>query len=105
MSFLDEFENLAIFTEGEFSDVAVVISPTALSSEISGIFDESDDTMFDQYGSPSKGRRITFLVETIKTDGLHNGDRLTIKGKNYQITEINPTHDGKLTTLVLKDAS
>jgi hypothetical protein len=99
MSFLDDWENLAILTAGEFSDLAAVTSATALLTEISGIFDERYEPMFDGL---SEGRKISFLVETAKTVGLHHGDRLTIKGKEYKITELNPIDDGKLTKIFLK---
>jgi hypothetical protein len=102
MSFLDNWENLDILTAGEFSDLAAVTSATALFAEISGIFDERYEAMFEQYGTTAEGRQITFLVQTAKTVGLHHGDRLTIKGNEYKITELNPIDDGKLTRILLK---
>jgi hypothetical protein len=101
VSFLDNWENLNIFTAGEFSDLAAVTSATAVETEISGIFDERYEPMFDQYGSTAEGRQITFLVQTAKTAGLHHGDRLTIKSKEYKVTEFNPIDDGKLTRILL----
>jgi hypothetical protein len=102
MSFIDDFENLDIFTAGEFSDLAAVVSSTALLTQISGIFDERYEPMFDTFGSSVEGRRISFLVETALSVGLHHGDRLTIKGKQYKIIELNPIDDGKLTRILLK---
>lgn len=103
MSFLDDWENLDILTAGEFSDLAAVTSSTAVDTEISGIFDERYEGMFDQYGSTAEGRQITFLVQTAKTAGLHHGDRLTIKGKEYKVTELKPVDDGKLTRIFLRE--
>lgn len=102
MSLFDEFEDLTIFTEGEFSDRAIVISDAALYSEISGIFDSSFDPLFDSY-SESAGKRIIFMVENEKTKGIRHGDRLTIKAINYLIVGVEPIDDGKLTNLVLKE--
>ncbi len=100
MSFIDDWENLAMFTAGEFSDLATVISGSSVNLEISGIFNQGYEPMF----SPgiAEGRCISFLVETAQTTGLHHGDRLIIKGKEYKITEINPMDDGKLSKIVLK---
>ena len=107
MSFLDEFEDLTIFTEGLFSDVGSVTSGTALFAQISGLFDERSEPMFDRYGQvqEAEGRRITFRVETAQAAGLHHGDKIAILGKNYQITGIEPDDDGKLTELVLKETA
>ena len=108
MSFLDDFEDITIFTEGLFSDVGSVISGTALYAQISGLFDERSEPMFDRYGysaSEAEGRRITFRVETAKTQGLHHEDKIAIKGKNYQIIGIAPDYDGKLTELNLKETA
>ena len=102
MSLFDEIEDLTIFTEGEFSDIAVVMSNTALYNELPGILDSSYDPMFDNY-STSEGKRITFMVETQNAEGIRNGDRLSIKGKNYLITGIQPIFEGKLTNLILKE--
>lgn len=106
MSYLDEFEDLKIFTAGEFSDLAVVVSSVARRAnpnplQISGIFDERSDPMFT--GS-AEGRSISFLIETEAALGLNHGARLTIKGKDYQIVGINPMTDGKLTSLELKES-
>jgi hypothetical protein len=101
VSFLDDWENLAIFTAGEFSDLAVVTSNAMPSVfEISGIFDERHELMFTN--SLAEGRQITFLVETSKATGLGKGDRLTIKGKDYQITELKLETDGNLIRIFLK---
>ena len=104
MSIFDELEDITIFTNGEFSDIAVVsrgdeaIAPT----ELSGILDSSYDPMFDNY-STSEGKRITFMVETQNAEGIRNGDRLSIKNKNYLVAGIEPIEDGKLTNLILSE--
>ena len=104
MSIFDEIEDITIFTEGEFSDRALVsrgdrpIAPT----EISGIFDSNYDAVFDTY-SVAEGKRITFMVETQNAEGIRSGDRLFIKGRNYLIAGIEAIEDGKLTNLILKE--
>lgn len=105
MSFIDEIENLEVFTAGEFSDVGSVTSPTAIYSQMSGIFDESVEIALDYGGIDSSvgGRKFTFKVETAKCDGLMYGDAIAIKGRNFQIVSIDPYGDGKMTELVLKE--
>ena len=108
LSFLDDFEDLTIFTEGEFSDRGSVTSGTAQYAQISGLFDLRSETMFDSLGrfsSTSEGRKITFRIETAKSTGLHHRDKIVIKGQNYEIIGINPDHDGKLTELDLKETA
>ena len=105
MSFLDRFEDLTIFTEGEFSDLGSITSGTAQYAQISGLFDVLSEPIFNGYVQTAEGRRITFRIETAKSPGLHHGDQVAIKGQNYEITEINPNHDNKLTELVLKETA
>ena len=107
MSFFDNLEDLNVFTAGEFSDLGTVVSPTALYSQISGIFDENVEVMLDYGGIDSSvgGRNFSFKVETAKTDGLRYGDSIAIKGRNFQIVSIDPYGDGKMTELKLKDTS
>ena len=105
MSFIDDLEDLSIFTAGEFSDVGSVVSPTALYSQISGIFDENVDVMLDLGGVDSSvgGRQFSFKVNTIHTDGLRYGDSITIRARNFQITSIDPYGDGRMSELKLKE--
>ncbi len=100
---LDDIENLDIFTNGEFSDRAIVNSPTSDLRSLSGIFDENYQDMFG-YGETqtAEGRKFCFKVQTREIETLRNGDRLTIKGKNYLITSMQPKDDGKLTNIILK---
>ncbi len=100
MSFLDKFEDLDIFLAGEFSDRALFVRTGAV---ISGIFDERYEAIFEQYSSTASGRLITFLITSAEADDLRKSDRLTIKNKDYLIVALEPTFDGKLTKLVLKD--
>ena len=103
MSIIDDIENLDIFTGGEFSDRATVDSPTSALTELSGIFDENYQDIFDSYGSQSaEGRKFCFKVQTAKIETLRKGDRLNIKSKNYLITSLQPKDDGKLTNIILK---
>ncbi len=104
MSFLDEFEDLRIFTEGEFSDVALVTSGTAINSQISGLFDNFSEEIFSDL-SAAEGRKIVFRVESNKIQGLSHYDRLAIKGQNYQVIGINPNDDHRLTELQLKETA
>jgi hypothetical protein len=99
MSFIDDFEDLDIFLGGEFSDRALFVR-TGL--EVSGIFDERYEAIFEQYSSTASGRLITFLITSAEADDLRKSDRLTIKNKDYLIVALEPTYDGKLTKLVLK---
>lgn len=91
-------ENIAIFTEGEFSTQSTLKD----GSDLLGIFDNSPDTSFDEFGTPIQSRKISFLVETAKANVLL-GDYIKIENRNYKIIEVLP--DGKLTRLILKDAA
>lgn len=102
MSFFDDFEDMSVFTAGEFSDRAAVISSSSGLTEIDGIFDERHEAIFEQYSSTGSGRLITFLTTSVEANDLRKSDRLTINGKDYLIVALEPTHDGKLTKLVLK---
>ena len=103
MSFLNDFEDLDIFTSGEFSTVATVESANSSQVELSGIFDENYQDMFGGFtDSQSEGRKFCFQVQTLALEGIGRSDRLTIEGKKYQIVSLQPQHDGKLTYLVLK---
>lgn len=105
MQFLDDFEDLDILTKGEFSTVAQVSGASAPNvTELSGIFDQNYQEAFS-FGDPqiAEGRKFCFQVQTAEIPGIVQGDRLTIHGKNYLITSIQPKHDGKLTYLILKE--
>lgn len=111
MSFFDELEDLDIFTGGEFSDRAIVTPLSSTSPllggteggwELSGIFDENYQDMFDVGSQTAEGRKYCFRVQTQEITDLRQGDRLTIKSKNYLITSLQPKDDGKLTNIILK---
>lgn len=108
---IDDEEDLDIFTAGDFSTLAMVTPLSATSTllggteggELSGIFDENYQDMFGDFQSQTaEGRNFCFKVQTKMVEDLRNGDRLTIKSKNYLITSMQPTHDGKLTHIILK---
>ena len=98
-SIFDE-EDLTVFTDSEFSTVAIVDSANPF--QLSGIFDSFYDPMFAQL-EEVEGRNITFLVETALINDLHHRAKLIIKGKSYLIKGIQPIDDGKLTSLILKE--
>ena len=99
MCMMFEDENLDIFTQGEFSTVALVNGTT----ELTGIFDQNYQAMFDQFASQSvEGRRFCFRVQTKLIEDLEHGDRLTIKDKSYQVVGIEPVYDGAITEIILK---
>jgi hypothetical protein len=100
LSFLDGFEDFNIFLAGEFSDRALIVRTNVV---ISGIFDERYEAVFEQYSSTASGRLITFLITSAEADDLRKSDRAIINNKDYLIVSIEPTFDGKLTKLVLKD--
>ncbi|MEM8828768.1 MAG: head-tail joining protein [Cyanobacteria bacterium P01_G01_bin.19] len=104
MSWHMDDEDLGIFTNGEFSTIAIVNSATSSLSELSGIFDENYQDMFGGFDNPqtAEGRKFCFQVQTELAADLRHGDRLTIKSKNYLITSMQPKHDGKLTHIILK---
>lgn len=107
MSLFDEIEDLKIFTAGEFSTHATVTrlksEPVGETLELSGIFDENYQDMFGTFDAqPAEGRKFCLQVQTEQIETLKNGDRLTVKGKNYLITSIQPQHDGKMSHLILK---
>ena len=108
MSIIEDFENLDIFTSGEFSSVGSVVSQTAIKSQISGIFNERHEPILDAGFSLSEsigtGKRITFLVQTSDTDGLLHHDEILIKDSAYSVVGINCQGDGKLTELILKES-
>lgn len=93
-------EDFSIFLAGEFSDRALI---TRTNAVISGIFDERYEAIFEQYSSTASGRLITFLITSAEADDLRLRDRLIINNKDYLIVALEPTYDGKLTKLVLKD--
>lgn len=103
MSFLDDFEDLDIFTKGEFSSTAIVQSVNSAITELSGIFDQNYQDVFGGFDSqPTEGRKFCLKVQTQEIAGLRQGDKLAINSQNYQIVSLQPTHDGKLTNIILK---
>jgi hypothetical protein len=107
-------EDLDIFLAGEFSDRALFVrtgaggnapsqgASSTPAKEVSGIFDERYEAMFEQYSSTASGRLITFLITSAEADDLRKSDRAIINNKDYLIVALEPTYDGKLTKLVLK---
>lgn len=103
MSWSIDDEDLEVFLDGEFSTIATVDSATFSIAEISGIFDENYQDIFGDFQSQTvEGRNFCFKVKTSLVKDLRNGDRLTIKSKNYLITSMKPQHDGRLTYIILK---
>lgn len=98
MSWISEHEELAFFTEGEFSDIARL----STGVEVSGIFDENYADVFDEL---IEGRKYCFQVQSIFAEHFRSRDRLEIKGKAYFIVSIQPKYDGALTNIVLKDGN
>ena len=93
-------EDLSIFTDGEFSQVAIVNGV-----ELSGIFDEYYEEGFDLANSqPTEGRKYCFKVNTLEVVGLNHGALVTTDGRDFEVVNIRPCRpDGKLTDLILKE--
>ncbi|MEL6493559.1 MAG: hypothetical protein AAFQ41_00365 [Cyanobacteria bacterium J06623_7] len=106
MTFLDDIEDLEVFTAGEFSTPAVLTRIKSVGDplELSGLFDANYQSIFDGYGShqEAEGRKFCYRVKSFDTETLRHGDRLTINSDDYLITSIQPTHDGKLSQIILK---
>ena len=97
--FLDDFENLDIFTAGIFSDTAVIDGV-----EISGIFDEKHEPFFDTpIGGGAEGRRMTFKVQTSRVSTVGHGSTVELKNRIFEVVGKQPTSDGKITELMLKE--
>lgn len=96
-------EDLDIFTKGEFSIIAVVTSATSSRSEVQGIFDDNYQAMFGLASQQAEGRNYCLKVQTQEVEGLRQGDLLKIRNKKYQIVSLQPTCDGKITDLILKE--
>ena len=96
-------EDLDIFTDNEFSTVAIVDSATSDLTELSGLFDENYQAAFDLgVNLPAEGRNFCFQAQTQLTTDLRHGDGLTIHGKKYLIVSIQPKHDGAIAEIILK---
>jgi hypothetical protein len=98
----NEFEDLSLFTDGEFSTLSTVSSATSQMSELSGIFDENPESAFGEFSQDVEGRKYCFQAQSQLVVDLRHGDRLEISGKTYQIVGKLPRFDGKLTELILK---
>lgn len=105
MSLFNFNEDLTVFTAREFSSIAYVHSARVVQapSQIQGIYSKRAESLFDLEAQKTEGRRITLLVQTSDTEYLRHEDQLSINGNNHSIVGINPTHDGQLTELVLKE--
>ena len=93
-------EDLSIFTEGEFSQVAIVNGV-----ELSGIFDEYYEEGFDLASSqPTEGRKFCFKVNTLDVVGLNHGALVATNNRDFEVVGIQPCRpDNKLTDLILKE--
>ena len=91
-------ENLDVFTKGEFASLAVIDG-----IEVWGIFDEESAQTFglDQFNS--EGRVISFQTQTSEIAEVEHGSEVELNGKTYEVNEIRPIDDGKLTDLILKE--
>jgi hypothetical protein len=98
----NEFEDLSLFTDGEFGTLSTVSSSTSNLTELSGIFDENYQSAFGEFSQDIEGRKYCFQAQTQLVNDLRHGDRLEINSKTYQIVGKQPKFDGKLTELILK---
>lgn len=100
--FLNDFEDLDIFVAGEFSQKATVESASRVT-ELSGIFDDNYQAMFDSFNQAAEGRNYCFKARTDQAAGIVHGDRLEINNRKFEVISTKPTYDGKLTELILKE--
>ena len=91
-------ENLDIFTKGEFSSFALIDGV-----EVWGIFDEEYARSFGMNSFNSEGRIISFQTQTSEIVEVEHGSEVELNDKVYQVIQIQPIDDGKLTDLILKE--
>ena len=91
-------ENLDIFTKGEFSSPAVIDGV-----EVWGIFDEEYAQTFGMNQFSSEGRAFSFQTQTAEITEVNHGSKVELNGKVYEVINIQPIDDGKLTDLILKE--
>ena len=91
-------ENLDIFTKGEFASAAVIDEVEAW-----GIFDEEYAQAFGMNQFNSEGRAFSFQTQTAEITRVKHGSRVELNGKVYEVIQIQPIDDGKLTDLILKE--
>ena len=91
-------ENLDIFTKGEFSSLALIDGV-----EVWGIFDEEYAQAFGMNTFNSEGRAISFQTQTSEIAAVKHGSRVELNNKVYEVVQIQPVDDGKLTDLILKE--
>lgn len=110
-------ENLDFFFQNEFSDRAVNLNNAAY---VWGIFDNRFEPIFDEYGAGTSGRSTTFLIKSADAGVVKVGDVLRIGERSqedetapsqgaaryvrqdYEILQILPRSDGKISELVLR---
>ncbi|MDJ0900253.1 MAG: hypothetical protein QNJ55_15725 [Xenococcus sp. MO_188.B8] len=92
-------ENLDIFTKGEFSSPALIDGV-----EVWGIFDEEYAQAFGINTLNSEGRAISFQTQTSEITEVNHGSRVELNDRVYEVIQIQPIDDGKLTDLILKEA-
>ncbi len=90
-------EDLDIFTMGDFGQPALIDGV-----EVWGIFDENYEPMFDS-GIPTEGKNICFKVQSDQINHVVHGSNVELKGRNFEVINIKPIDDGKLTDLILKE--
>ncbi|MGK7895893.1 MAG: hypothetical protein AB4372_20335 [Xenococcus sp. (in: cyanobacteria)] len=91
-------ENLDIFTKGEFSSPALIDGV-----EVWGIFDEEYAQTFSMNQFNSEGRAISFQTQTSEIATVNHGSKVELNNKLYEVIQIQPIDDGKLTDLILKE--
>ncbi len=90
-------EDLDIFTLGDFGQPALIDGV-----EVWGIFDENYEPIFDS-GIPTEGRNICFKVQTAQINRVNHGSNVTLNNRTFEVVNIKPIDDGKLTDLILKE--
>ena len=91
-------ENLDIFTKGEFASPALIDGV-----EVWGIFDEEYAQAFGINNFNSEGRAFSFQTQTSEITEVKHGSKVELDGKVYEVIQIQPIDDGKLTDLILKE--
>ena len=91
-------ENLDIFTKGEFASLALIDGV-----EVWGIFDEEYAQTFGLNQFNSEGRAFSFQTQTAEISAVQHGSKVELNDKVYEVTNIQPIDDGKLSDLILKE--
>ena len=91
-------ENLSLFTQGVFAEKALINGV-----EIWGVLDENYDPMFNPDGLTSEGKNITFLVCSEEIKDINHGAVVKVVKRTFEVVNIQPIDDGKLSNLILKE--